>query len=67
MILVYKLLSGDEERVDLGEGHFEIKDTVDDWLILNSIGITVSVLSKFGTTHIFLKKEEQEDAGAKNK
>jgi len=58
MLLELKMLrEEDNVHIDLKEGKFYIKDTISDWLIVNSKDLTVAVFDKFSTVSIVLKEK----------
>ena len=58
-MLVKVTMITDEQSVliNLGEGKFEIKDTVNDWFVVDSNEIIIGVFNKFSTVSILLIEE----------
>ncbi len=61
MILDVKTLKEEDSvRTDLGEGKYEIVDTIDAWVVKDSNSITVGIFDKFSTISILLYDKESE-------
>ena len=61
MIAIVETLKSEESlTINLGEGDFQIKDTISDWVISNSNEVIVGVFDKFNTLSIILVEKEDE-------
>jgi len=61
IVKVAMLIEEQSILIDLGEDKFEIKDTVNDWLVVNSSEVIVGVFNKFSTVYIILIEEKIEE------
>ena len=55
MILEVELLKDEKISINLGDGKFQIKDTISDWVVADSNEVTLAVFDKFSTVYIVLK------------